>query len=101
MTAIRWITSQIRYEGSARPPRRDSDKVIEEVSQLGMGELDELYAFILDRILPPPEDHKARKRYLKGLKTVLGYLVVFQKPLDIGTITMLLSLSPDDFDVPH
>ena len=96
MTAIRWITSQIRYEGSAR-----RDKVIEEASQLGMGELDELYAFILDRIPPPPEDHEARERYLKGLKTVLGCLVVLQKPLGIGTIIMLLSLSPDDFDVPH
>ena len=92
-TALRWITSQLELEGKAR-----RDKVIEEVSQLGMGELHELYAFILHRILPPPKD-PARNRYLNGLKTVLGCLVVLQQPLDIDTISTLLSL--DDFDVPH
>ena len=91
-TALRWIAGQIEYEGSAR-----RDEVIEEVSQLGMGELYELYAFILRRILPPKDP--ARKRYLKGLKTVLGCLVVLQRPLNIGSISTLLSL--DDFDVMH
>ena len=91
-TALRWIVSQIEWEGSAR-----RDEVIEEVSQLGTGEIDELYAFILRRILPPKDP--ARERYLKGLKTVLGCLVVLQTPLDIGSISKLLSL--DDFDVPH
>ena len=47
-TALRWIAGQIEYEGSAR-----RDEAIEEVSQLGIGELYELYAFILHRILPP------------------------------------------------
>jgi NACHT domain len=93
-TALRWIARRIEYEGRAR-----RDKVIEEVSQLGIGELYELYSFILDRILPPPEDHEDRKRYLRGLKAVLGCLVVLQEPLDIGTISTLLSL--DDFDVLH
>jgi hypothetical protein len=93
-TALRWIARQIEWEGSAR-----RDEVIEEVGQLGIGEIDELYAFILCRILPPPEDHEVRKRYLRGLKAVLGCLVVLQEPLDIGTISMLLSLH--DFDVPH
>ena len=91
-TALRWIARQIEYEGSAR-----RDEVIEEVSQLGTGEIDELYTFILRRILPPQDP--ALKRYLKGLKTVLGCLVVLQEPLDIGSISILLSL--DDFDVPH
>ena len=91
-TAIKWIAGQIEYEGSAR-----RDEAIEEVSQLGMGELYKLYAFILRRILPPKDP--ARKRYLKGLKTVLGYLVVLQQPLDIASISTLLSL--DDFDVKH
>ena len=91
-TALRWIARQIEYEGSAR-----RDEVIEEVSQLGMGEIDELYAFILRRILPLQDP--ARKRYVKGLKTVLGCLVVLQEPLDIGSISTLLSL--DNFDVPH
>jgi ATPase family associated with various cellular activities (AAA) len=90
-TALRWIAREIKYEGKAR-----RDEVIEEVSQLGMGELDELYAFILDRILPPRDP--SRKRYLKGLKAVLGCLVVLQEPLNIATISTLLSL---DFDVPH
>jgi nucleoside-triphosphatase THEP1 len=93
-TALRWIARRIEYEGRAR-----RDKVIEEVSQLGIGELYELYSFIFDRILPPPEDHEDRKRYLKGLKAVLGCLVVLQEPLDIGTISTLLSL--DNFDVLH
>ena len=91
-TALRWIARQIEYEGSVR-----RDEVMEEVNQLGTGEIDELYAFILHRILPLRDS--ARKRYLTGLKTVLGCLVVFQEPLDIGSISMLLSL--DDFDVPH
>ena len=91
-TALRWIATQIEYEGSAR-----RDEVIEEVSQLGTGEIDELYAFILRLILPLQDP--ARKRYLKGLKTVLGCLVVLQEPLEIGSISTLLSL--DNFDVPH
>ena len=91
-TALKWIAGQIDYEGSAR-----RDEIIEEVLQLEMGELYELYAFILDRILPPTDP--ARKRYLKGLKRVLGCLVVLQKPLNIGSISTLLSL--DDFDVVH
>jgi NACHT domain len=92
MTALRWIASQFEWEGSAR-----RDMVIEEVGRLGMGELEGLYTFILDRILPP--EGPTRKRYLKGLKTVLGCLVVLQEPLDIGSISTLLSL--DDFDVLH
>ena len=91
-TALRWIASEFKSEGSAR-----RDEVIEEVSQLGTGEIDELYAFIIHRILPLQDP--ARKRYLKGLKKVLGCLVVLQEPLDIRSISMLLSL--DDFDVPH
>ena len=91
-TALRWIARQIEYEGSAR-----RDEVIEEVSQLGTGEIDELYALILRRILPLYDP--ARKRYLKGLRTVLGCLVVLQKPLDIGSISILLSIN--NFDVPH
>ena len=91
-TALRWVAGQIEYEGSAR-----RDEAIEEVSQLGMGELYELYAFILRRILPPKDP--ARERYVKGLKTVLSCLVVLQQPLDIGSISTLLSL--DDFDVTH
>jgi hypothetical protein len=92
MTALRWIASELEWEGSAR-----RDEVIEEVGQLGMGELDELYSFIFHRILPPQDP--ARKRYLNGLKTVLGCLVVLQEPLDIGTISILLSF--DNFDVLH
>ena len=38
-TALRWIARQIEYEGSAR-----RDEVIEEVSQLGTGEIDGLYS---------------------------------------------------------
>ena len=93
-TALRWIARQIEYEGSAR-----RDEVIEEVSQLGTGEIDELYTFIFQRILPPQDP--ARKRYLKGLKTVLGCLVVLQEPLDIGSMSMMLSLDLDKFDVLH
>ena len=91
-TALRWIAGQIEYEGIAR-----RNEAIEEVSQLGMGELYELYDFILLRILPPKGP--AQKRYIKGLKTVLGCLVVLQHPLDIGSISTLLFL--DDFDVTH
>jgi AAA ATPase domain len=92
-TALRWIARQIKYEGKTR-----RDEVIDEVSQLEIGELYELYSFIFDRILPPPEDHEVRKRYLKRLKAVLGCLVVLQEPLDIGSMSTLLSL---DFDVLH
>ena len=91
-TALRWIASEIQHRGRAR-----RDEVIKEVSRLGMGEIDDLYAFILDSILPLQDP--ARKRYLEGLKTVLGCWMVLQEPLDIGSISTLLSL--DDFDVPH
>ena len=91
-TALRWIAEQIGYEGKVR-----RDGAIEEVSKLGIGELYELYDFILRRILPPEDP--ARERYLKGLKTVLGCLVVLQQPLDIGSISTLLSLN--DFDVMY
>ena len=84
-TALRWIASEFESEGRAR-----RDEVIEEVSQLGTGEIDDLYAFIIRRILPRQDP--ARKRYLKGLKKVLGCLVDLQERLDIGTISILLSL---------
>ena len=93
MTALRWITIQLKLKGRAR-----RDDVIEKVSQLGMGEIDELYTFILDSILPPPQDPD-RMYYLEQLRTVLGCLLVLQEPLDIGSISTLLSL--DDFDVLH
>ena len=91
-TALRWIAEQIGYEGKVR-----RDEAIEEVSKLGIGELYELYDFILRRMFPPEDP--ARERYLKGLKTVLGCLVVLQQPLDIGSISTLLSLN--DFDVMY
>ena len=91
-TALKWIASEFRLEGRAR-----RDEVIEEVSQLGTGEVDDLYAFILRGILP--QDPTRRKCYLKGLKTVLGCLVVLQEPIDIGSISTMLSL--ENFDTPY
>ena len=91
-TALSWITSELKFKGSAW-----RDEVIEEVSKLGKGEIDELYDFILDSILPPKDPD--RKSYLEGLKTVLGCLMVLQEPLDIGSISLMLSL--DKFDVLH
>ena len=93
-TALRWIAREFRSEGRAR-----RDKVIEEVSQLGTGEIDDLYAFILRDILP--QDPARKFFYLNGLKTVLGCLVVLQEPLDIGSISTMLSLDRDEFDVLH
>jgi nucleoside-triphosphatase THEP1 len=92
-TALRWIARQIQWDGRDR-----RDEVIEEVSKLGNGDLYELYSFIFDRILPPPKEHEVRKRYLKRLKAVLGCLVILQEPLDIGSISTLLS---PDFEVLH
>ena len=91
-TALSWIARELKSEGNIR-----RDKVIEEVSEKGMKELDGLYAFILRRILP--EDLARKEIYLNGLKSVLGCLAVLQEPLDIDTISTLLSLS--DFDVQH
>ena len=92
-TALGWIASELKLKGRAR-----RDEVVEKVSQLGMGELDRLYAFILNSILPPPQDPD-RKCYLKGLKMVLGCLVDLQEHLDIDSISTLISL--DNFDVLH
>ena len=89
--ALRWIARQLYFTGSA-----GRDNVFERVSQLGMGEIDELYTFILNNILPPPQD-PVRKFYLERLRTVLGYLVVLREPLDIGSISTLPSL--DGYDV--
>ena len=91
-TALRWIAREIEYEGSAR-----RDEAIEEVSELGTGDIDDLYAFILRGILP--QDPARKTSYLKGLKAVLGCLVVLQKPLNIGSISTMLSL--DKFDTPY
>ena len=74
------------------------DDLIKNVSKLVKGEIDQLYDFILYSILPPPDDPD-RKSYLEGLKTVLGCLVVLRRPLDIGSISAMLSL--DKFDVLH
>ena len=93
-TALRWIASEIKSEGRAR-----RDEVIEEVGELGTGEIDDLYAFILRSILP--RNPVRIESYLKGLKTVLGCLVVLQKPLDIDCISTMLSLDRDKFDVLH
>ena len=59
MTALRWIARQIEYEGSAR-----RDEVIDEVSQLGIGEIEELYAFILHRILHQENSKMLSHAYL-------------------------------------
>ena len=52
-TALRWIASQLELpvEGSAR-----RDEVIDEFSKLGTVGIDDLYAFIFDRILPRPQE---------------------------------------------
>ena len=91
-TVLSWIASELKFKGSAM---RD---LIKNVSKLAKGEIDQLYDFILYSILPPPDDPD-RKSYLKGLKTVLGCLVVLRRPLDIGSISAMLSM--DKFDVLH
>ena len=91
-SALNWIGSQLEVK-----MRDGRDETIKKVSQFGMEELDERYALILERILPPRQD-PVRKSYLEGLKTVLGYFVVAQELLDIDSISTLLSL--DNFNVP-
>ena len=86
-TAIRWIASQLEEEGGVR-----CNDVINEVGQLGMGDLDELYSHILHRLLP--RQGPSRDRYLKGFQAVMGCLVVLQEPLNVGAISVLLSLEP-------
>ena len=91
--ALKWIANQLELEGSAR-----RDEVIDELSRLGTVGIDDFFAFLLESILPSPQEPARRKHHVYMFQTVLGCLMVLQDRLDIGTISTLLS---PDFDVLH
>ena len=79
-TALRWI--ERRLEGVFADQK---DTVLEEVEDLGTGDLDTLYgailckAFVFDEVIAVAQQ-------------VLGCLAVLEKPLSISTISTLLAL---------
>ncbi|KAJ7592835.1 hypothetical protein C8J56DRAFT_822733, partial [Mycena floridula] len=91
-TAVSHITQIVYEDGLA-----GRDNALAEVNSLGMDDLDALYGFILQRLLP--RSHPSAK--LDYIRRVIGLLVVSQVPLNIGTIRHFLDIESSQFDIKH
>jgi hypothetical protein len=91
--AVRWIGREVEREGES-PYIRHS--VFEQVREVRKGNLYDLYAFILTRIVP--DDAKEKEKV--GCQRVLGTLAVLRAP---QTIAIIISLLPfgDTYNVLH
>jgi hypothetical protein len=88
---VRWIAREVETEGES-PYTRQS--VFEQVKEVRKGDLYDLYAFILARVVP--DDAKEKDKV--GCEMVLGTLAVLQPPQTIATITSLLPIG-DTYNV--
>ncbi|KAJ7501437.1 hypothetical protein B0H11DRAFT_1713563 [Mycena galericulata] len=99
-TALHWIEEQIRGRGKAA-----RKQVFEKFTQMGIGQLEELYRLILtsfENIDGAAQDADWRASKLRGFQHVTGTILVLEKPLTIRQITALLAdISDDDFDVQN
>jgi hypothetical protein len=99
-TALQWINGQIHKRGKAC-----RKEVFEKFTQLGIGQLEDLYSLILtsfENIDEPAKDAGARAKQLRGFQHVIGTILVLDEPLTIGQIIALLADIPeDDFDVKN
>jgi hypothetical protein len=91
--AVRWIGREVEKEGECAYIRRS---VFEQVREVRKGDLYDLYAFILTRVVP--DDAKEKEKV--GCERVLGTLAVLDSRQTIATITSLLSLG-DTYNVLH
>ncbi|KAF8200619.1 hypothetical protein K438DRAFT_656124 [Mycena galopus ATCC 62051] len=99
-TALHWIEEQIRNKGTA-----SRKKVFEQFTQMGIGQLEDLYRLILtsfENIDGPAQDADGRASQLQGFQHVIGAILVLDEPLTICQIIVLLADIPeDDFDVKN
>lgn len=95
-TSVRWIESQLKPNGRYRIDltHERANKAIAEVSKLGMHELNELYAKILNG-LNYAEDGNG----LQYSQQIIECLLFSHQPLSIGHIRALLDISKDQFDL--
>jgi hypothetical protein len=91
--AIRWIGREVEAEGESAYIRQS---VFEQVRDVRKGDLYDLYAFILARVVP--DDAKEKDKV--GCERVLGTLAVLQSPQTIATITSLLPIG-DTYNILH
>ncbi|KAJ7702623.1 hypothetical protein B0H16DRAFT_1347486 [Mycena metata] len=99
-TALHWIEGRIRKSGTA-----SRNSVFEKFTDLGIGQLENLYKLILtsfEDIDETAEDPQLRMNQLHGFHHVIGTILVLENPLTIHQITALLADIPeDDFDVTN
>jgi hypothetical protein len=91
--AVRWIAREVEQKGNSKYIR---ESVFESVKQVQKGDLYDLYAFILSRVVP--ED--AEEAVQSGCRLVLGSLAVMRELQTIETTITLISLG-DTFDILH
>ncbi|KAF8189078.1 hypothetical protein K438DRAFT_1593680 [Mycena galopus ATCC 62051] len=109
-TALNWIEDQICNDGKAC-----QNRVFDQFTLLGIGELEDLYKVILTSFeditkdLDKVTNEQARaalglrrENRLCGFQHVIGTILVLQEPLTISQITTLLADIPvETFDVSH
>jgi hypothetical protein len=91
--AVRWIGREVEWQGESPYIRQ---LVFEQVKEVRKGNLYDLYAFILARVVPDAAGEEGEA----GCKRVLGILAVLQEPQTIATITSLLPIG-DTYNVLH
>ncbi|KAJ7742542.1 hypothetical protein B0H16DRAFT_1020491 [Mycena metata] len=97
-TVLQWMEGQIFQYGTA-----SRKQVFEKFTQLGIGQLEDLYRLILmsfENIDGPAQDADGCASQLQGFQHVIGTILVLCKPLTIHQIITLLGDIPEDnFDV--
>ncbi|KAJ7035856.1 hypothetical protein C8F04DRAFT_1394508 [Mycena alexandri] len=97
-TALHWIEGEISRYGTA-----SRQQVFEKFTQMGIGQLEDLYRVILtsfENIDGLAQDADRRASQLHGFQHVIGTILVLNEPLTIRQIIALLADIPEDnFDV--
>jgi hypothetical protein len=91
--AIRWIGREVGQRGDIIYTR---ETIFHNVQKLRKGNMYDLYAFILDRVVPS----NAEEDQLMGCRKTLGVLVFQEDRQSIRTLTILIDLETS-FDVLH
>jgi hypothetical protein len=81
--AVRWFGDEVRREGESPYIRQ---VVFEQVKAVRKGDLYDLYAFILARVVPDNAKEEEKVRYQR----IFGTLAVLETPQTISTIASLL-----------
>ncbi|KAJ7592944.1 hypothetical protein C8J56DRAFT_856411, partial [Mycena floridula] len=92
-TAVSHITQFVYDEGIS-----GRDEVLAEVNAIGMDDLDALYGFILQGLLPK-SNTSAKLEYIRR---IIGLLVVAQVPMNLGQVCLFLGITSRQlFDAKH